>query len=200
MSLYPELDGKTADELMAAFYGPPLDGGDGAVAFYQELADMIAEAGARGVDFLWGAADRTTDVPRRRALIFALSRHAQRSDRLRTWLRWMLNADPDVAAEAACGGLGIARLPPRSSRSPAAALNSSAALSCVIAVTSIPTAPGPISSAPPAIRATSSGRTWPTSSASSATRARSRCWRSSRRMEHPHVRQAAQSALDDVRA
>jgi HEAT repeat protein len=100
VSVYPELDNLGVDELIALFDTAPLDGEEGAVAFYQEVADKLGTAGPNGVEQLWRATQKWTDVPRQRALILALSCHAEPTEELRGWIRERLDDDPDVAAEA----------------------------------------------------------------------------------------------------
>jgi len=87
MSLYPELDGLNATEMQARFDGPPVDGADSAATYYTEIAEQLGVLGE--LTFLW---DRVGggDEPHLRALVFALSRHEKDSARVRRWLVGLL--------------------------------------------------------------------------------------------------------------
>ncbi len=54
--LFSELEGSTLEELIDAFRGPPLDGEEYRVSFYDDVADAIARLG--GIDFLAGELDQ----------------------------------------------------------------------------------------------------------------------------------------------
>lgn len=68
--LFSELEGSTLDELTAAFRGPPLDGEEYRISFYDDVATQIAKVG--GVRFLEGELDRD-DEDRMAAAIGALA-------------------------------------------------------------------------------------------------------------------------------
>jgi HEAT repeat protein len=57
--LFSELEGSTLEELIDAFRGPPLDGEEYRVSFYDDVADAIARLG--GIDFLEGELDQDDD-------------------------------------------------------------------------------------------------------------------------------------------
>ncbi len=54
--LFSELESSTLEELITAFRGPPLDGEEYRVSFYDDVADAIARLG--GIDFLRGELDQ----------------------------------------------------------------------------------------------------------------------------------------------
>jgi len=68
--LFSELEGSTLDELIDAFRGPPLDGEEYRVSFYDDVADAIARLG--GIAFLQGELDQD-DEDRVAAAIGALA-------------------------------------------------------------------------------------------------------------------------------
>lgn len=68
--LFSELEGSTLEELIDAFRGPPLNGEEYRVSFYDDVADAIARLG--GIDFLAGELDQD-DEDRMAAAIGALA-------------------------------------------------------------------------------------------------------------------------------
>ncbi len=68
--LFSELEGSTLEELIDAFRGPPLDGEQYRVSFYDDVADAIARLG--GIDFLEDELDQD-DEDRTAAAMAALA-------------------------------------------------------------------------------------------------------------------------------
>ncbi len=68
--LFSELEGSTLEELTAAYRGPPLDGEEDRVSFYDDVGDAIARHG--GIGFLEGELDQD-DEDRMAAAIGALA-------------------------------------------------------------------------------------------------------------------------------
>lgn len=72
MTLYPELDNLSLDELIACLHGPPLDGAEYARAYYDEVAIHIQRHGAAGIALLLGQIHHP-DADRAGAIILALT-------------------------------------------------------------------------------------------------------------------------------
>jgi len=73
MSVYPELDELSLPELIQRFLGPPLNGKTSATAYYMEVAARIGEQGNDGMRFLKEQVDRVADdEPRLRAVMLGL--------------------------------------------------------------------------------------------------------------------------------
>ncbi len=68
--LFSELEGSTLEELIAAYRGPPLDGEEYRIVFYDDVADAIARLG--GIGFLQGELDQD-DEDRMAAALGALA-------------------------------------------------------------------------------------------------------------------------------
>ncbi len=98
---FSALEGRTLEELIAAFRGPPLGGEEHRAAFYDDLADAIATRG--GIDFLQGEVDQADEV-RLAAAVSALAFWEDPSvdrHRLLLRLRQLLDdANPDVVVTA----------------------------------------------------------------------------------------------------
>ncbi|HEV3235794.1 MAG TPA: HEAT repeat domain-containing protein [Gemmataceae bacterium] len=101
MSLYPEHDQLSLDELIHCFEGPPSDGGDERTrTYYTEVAFHISAKGQSGIDFLKGKLDKV-DTDR---LIAALSGLAATRSSINlpceVLARYLLDSRPHVVAEA----------------------------------------------------------------------------------------------------
>lgn len=99
--LFSELEGSTLEELIAAFRGPPLDGEEYRVSFYDDVADAIARLG--GIDFLEGELDQDDEdqmVAAMAALAFCEDPAVDRGGLAIRLRRLMEDANPHVVSTA----------------------------------------------------------------------------------------------------
>jgi HEAT repeat protein len=93
MSLYRELDDLTLDQLIEQFQGPPNDGKQYCALFYADVAHRIRERGEAGVAFLLAERERIEgDADRLRAALDALAivpghEHPELASIYRSYLR-----------------------------------------------------------------------------------------------------------------
>jgi hypothetical protein len=102
--LFHELESKTVAELLDAFDGPPLDGEEYRVSFYDDIAQRIAELG--GIEQLRGTLD-TDDDDRLAAVLGAFSAtqaaSVDRAERQEWFRRFLTHHCPSVVASAIDG-------------------------------------------------------------------------------------------------
>lgn len=72
MSFYPQLDNLTLQELILHFQSSPFEGEEYGDIYYQEVVILIGKKGEDGVAFLQGEIEKA-DTPRLRGILFALT-------------------------------------------------------------------------------------------------------------------------------
>lgn len=104
MTFYAELDNLTLDELIERFRGPPIDGEEYGAIFYEEVTILIREHGDGGLAFLLGECERVgDDEDRLRGVLVALS-WPPPDPQIRAFLRpYLRNERPLVVMEAVEG-------------------------------------------------------------------------------------------------
>ena len=100
MSFYSELEHLSLSELIARFHGAPLEGEEYAYTTYSEVALLIRESGSAGVEFLWKEAKKA-DTTRLRAILLALTQPPLEEPAIKKWLLSLLqDKRPLIVAEA----------------------------------------------------------------------------------------------------
>lgn len=103
MSLYRELEQLNLAALIDRFHRPAPEGEEYAAVYYEEVASLIRRQGPEGVDFLW-AEMNMADVPRLRAILFALTEPAKKDPRLqKSLLSYLKHEEPSIVAQAVDG-------------------------------------------------------------------------------------------------
>ncbi|HLO84622.1 MAG TPA: HEAT repeat domain-containing protein [Nostocaceae cyanobacterium] len=99
MSFYPELDNLNLEELANRFQLPP-PAGESEALYYQEIADIIANTGKAGIDFLFSKINDANTV-RLQAIIFALTGAKLENSQLKSLLiNYLHNQNPSIVMEA----------------------------------------------------------------------------------------------------
>ena len=87
-------------ELIARFHGAPFEGDDYAYTTYSEVARLIRQSGEAGVEFLWNEA-KQADTTRLRAIILALTQPPLEELATYEWLlSFLQDKRPLIVAEA----------------------------------------------------------------------------------------------------
>lgn len=103
MSLYPELDKLSLEQLMNCFHNPPPEGQDYASSYYPEVTLLIRQQGEEGETFLLQEMEKV-DSEHLRAIIFALTEPKLESPILQARLLSYLGDErPLIVAEAIDG-------------------------------------------------------------------------------------------------
>lgn len=103
--LFSELDNLSYSELVDCFEGPPVDGEEYALGWYEEVADCLRESGDEGISFLFEQVE-TVDPVRLAAVLVVLTGPPTVVDsRLGLWLPGFLSHPEHVVVMAAVDGL-----------------------------------------------------------------------------------------------
>lgn len=110
MSFYSELDNLSLSELIARFHGAPLEGEEYGYTYYSEVALLIRQSGSAGVEFLypkgmiWNEA-KQADTIKLRAILLALTQPRLEQPALRDWLLSLLQDKRSIIVAEAIDSL-----------------------------------------------------------------------------------------------
>ena len=102
MGIYPELETLGLEELMGCFQALPPEEEEYAAGYYLEVAERLCQCGEKGVQFLKQQLSNP-DVNRVRAALAALSERVSSPDTVTLLLTYLSDSRPLVAAEAIDG-------------------------------------------------------------------------------------------------
>ena len=106
MSFDPQLDNLTLQELITYFQSSPFEGEEYGDIYYQEVASLIGKKGEAGIVFLQGEIEKA-DTPRLRGILFALTEARLDKPEFRKLLLSYLNDDRQMIVMEAVDSLRI---------------------------------------------------------------------------------------------